>query len=437
MQTIAAISTPVGVGAISIVRMSGPQSLSFALRRFHAKALADGVQPNRMYLGRFAGDAFDEQCMMVYFAAPASYTGEDIVEFQLHGGVTVTDLVLRTLLSDGARPAEPGEFTKRAFLNGKLTLSQAEGIAAVIHAAGRASLNAAYHMMAGSLAERLRPTMDALQTLVATLSAALDYPDEMEDTVERDFAPTIEGIEADLATLAATAADGKLVRDGISIALIGTPNAGKSSLLNCILKEDRAIVTDIAGTTRDTLCESVSIDGVRLNLLDTAGLRQTTDRVEQIGVARAYQAADKADVVVYLLDATRGEQADEALLARFQNKHLYVVYNKTDVCAPCDNRYPAISARTGAGVSELLFEIAALAKVDGSVGAILTEDRHIYAVNAALKHVREAMAAYRAMPLDCVLVDLVAAYRALGEVDGATATDALLDQIFSRFCVGK
>ncbi len=437
MQTIAAISTAIGVGAISIVRMSGEGSLSLALRRFVCAAVGGSPEPNRMYLGRFAGDGFSEQCMMVYFRAPHSYTGEDVVEFQVHGGMAITDMVLRCLLSDGARLAGAGEFTRRAFLNGKVTLSQAEGIMGVINAESRAEVNAGYEMMAGSLARRLAPTLGALERLIDTLEAGLDYPDEMQEEIERDFGPTLRAIDGDLRVLSATAADGKLVRHGISVALIGTPNAGKSSLLNCILHEERAIVTPIAGTTRDTLCESVSVAGVRLNLLDTAGLREATDEVERIGVERARQAADKADVVVYLLDATRHESPDPALLANYAHKRLYIVYNKTDLAAAPSKEYASISAKTGAGVDRLLQQIAALCHTERTYGGMLTEDRHIEAVGRAQRHIEAALAAYDNMPLDCVLVDLRQAYQALGEIDGATATDSVLDRIFATFCIGK
>ena len=437
MQTIVAISTPIGVGAIGIVRMSGEDSLSLAMRRFSCRAMPDPIEPNHLYLGRFAGDGFAEQCMMVYFRAPKSYTGEDMVELQVHGGMAVTDLVLRTLLSDGARMATAGEFTRRAFLHDKVTLSQAEGILGVINAESRAEVNLCYQMLQGSLGARLAPLLTALETLIATLEAGLDYPDEMEEEIARDFAPALDGIARDLRALAASAEDGKLVRHGISVALIGAPNAGKSSLLNYILKEDRAIVTPIAGTTRDTLCESVTIAGVRLNLLDTAGLRDTEDTVEQIGVERAYSAADKADAVVYLLDATTGERASETLLRRYAGKHLFVRYNKADVCPPPADDYPVLSAKTGAGVDALLSDIASIARVDRAYGGMLTEDRHIEAVKRALRHVEKAGEAYRTMPLDCVLVDLRQAYQALGEVDGATATDDLIDRVFASFCVGK
>lgn len=436
MYPIVAISTPIGVGAIAIVRLSGEGCLAMALRHFSAAALGqDGPRPNYMYLGRFAGEGYSEQCFLVYFAAPRSYTGEEMVELQVHGGVAVASLVLQTLYAEGASPAQNGQFTRRAFLNGKVTLSQAEGIHNVIAAGGRRALTAAYSLVGGALGARIAPMMQRLQTLLATLEAALDYPDEMVDEVQGSFAPTVQDLVQDLQALAATAHDGKMARDGITVAIVGPPNAGKSSLLNCILHEERAIVTPIAGTTRDTICESVLVGGVRLNLLDTAGLRDSHDVVEQMGIQRALQSARNADAVVYVVDATTGEGADAELLQHLSGA-VYVVYNKADL-APVPEGCRAVCATTGQGVDRLLADIAALALAVPTDGGVLVEERHVAAVQRALTHLNSALAHYDEVPLDCTLLDVRAAYVALGEVDGATATDQLLDSIFANFCVGK
>ncbi|MBQ9145192.1 MAG: tRNA uridine-5-carboxymethylaminomethyl(34) synthesis GTPase MnmE [Clostridia bacterium] len=434
MQLITAISTPIGMGAISIVRVSGEGCLPLVERFFHTRAYTHEPTPNVMYLGRFVGEGFSEQCMMVYFKAPRSYTGEDMVEVQVHGGVTVTNLVLRTFIEAGARLAAPGEFTRRAFLNGKLSLSAAEGVLGVIEAESAAELAAAGALMQGSLAARLAPSLSKLEVLLASVEASLDYPDEMQEELDGNFAPLLAEVLADLSALAATAGDGKLARHGISVAIVGSPNAGKSSLLNAILHEDRAIVTEIAGTTRDTLCESVTVGGVRLNLLDTAGLRQTEDVVESIGVERAYAAADKADAVVYVLDGD--QEPDPQLLARVEGKHLFVVRNKSDLGTQ-KRDYPTVSAKLGLGIDSLLADLAALVNTTHAVGGMLVEDRHVQAVSRALAHLRTAREAYETMPLDAVALSLRQAYSALGEIDGATATDQIIDGIFSRFCVGK
>lgn len=438
MDTIVGISTPQGVGAIGIVRMSGMDSKSIALSCFTSRAIpTTGPVPNTMYLGQLHGNGFCEKCMLVYFAAPRSYTGEDVVEIQVHGGITVTQLVLRTLLAGGARMATAGEFTRRAFLNGKVSLSEAEGIMGVINAESQSELNLAYEMMQGSLGKRIQPVVAQLTDVLAMLEAWLDYPDEMEDEVRHDYVPRMQSIVQQLQQLYDTASNGKLVKYGISVAIIGSPNAGKSSLLNSILHEERAIVTPIAGTTRDTLCESVQIDGVRLNLLDTAGLRDTQDTVEAMGVQRAYAAADSADAIIYLLDGAVHEQPDPMLLQRYQGKHLYVVNNKADLQPVADNEYPVLCAKTGEGVDTLLHRIASLCKVQSVAAGVLSEERHIQAVGVALTHCRKALNAVDDTPLDCILVDLRRAYIALGEIDGATATDQLIDRIFASFCVGK
>ncbi len=437
MDVIAAIATPLGVGAISIVRLSGEGAWDLVSRFFSSKRIEGSPTPNMMYLGRFHGKDFVEQCMAVYFAAPRSYTGEDVVELQLHGGVTVTDAVLKTLLEGGARLAAPGEFSRRAFFNGKVSLSQAEGILGVINAQSKSQLSAAGSLLVGSLHRRIQPLLDELQQLIWLVEASLDYPDEMEGELDEGFLPKLNQLSEGLRALLATADNGKLLRYGVSVAIIGSPNAGKSSLLNAILHEDRAIVTDVAGTTRDTIVESVSVEGVRLNLLDTAGIRETDDRVESIGVVRALSAAERADVVVYLLDADRGETPDEELLQRFTGKRVKLVYNKIDL-TEAPQGYFALSAKTGEGVDRLLKDIASLVKTDVVSEGVLSEERHLEAVTIASKHLDSANSAYRAgETLDLVAIDLRAAYSALGEVDGATATDRVLDGIFSRFCIGK
>ena len=435
MYPIAAISTAIGVGAIAIVRLSGEGCLAMARRHFRCASCAEQPTPNYMYLGHFEGQGYRELCFLVYFAAPRSYTGEDMVELQVHGGIAVAQLVLNTLYADGARPAQNGEFTRRAYLNGKMTLSQAEGIHDVIAATSAHQLNAAYSLVNGSLGARITPLMARLQMLLTTIEAALDYPDEMADQIDNEFSPTVRALVRDLTVLANTAHDGKMARDGITVAIVGRPNAGKSSLLNCILHEERAIVTPIAGTTRDTICESVLVGGVKLNLLDTAGLRDSADPVEQMGVERALRSAQNADALVYVIDATTGEAADADLLQQVTGK-VFVVYNKADL-APVPTGCRGVCAVTGEGVDRLLADIAAIALSIPTDGGVLVQQRHVAAVGVALRHLQNALAHYDDVPLDCTALDIRAAYAALGEIDGATAGDNILDGIFANFCVGK
>lgn len=301
MSTIAAISSPIGAGGIGIVRVSGNEALRIADAIFifaHNKASADasfvmpeGVKqqwtPLFMNYGTFDAGEFCDKGYAVYFPAKRAYTGEDTVEFYLHGGVRIMQGALDALLRNGAVMAKNGEFTKRAFLNGRLSLADAEGVIDMINAESAAGVKAAYRLMQGEVSKKIDSTLDTLETLISTLEATLDYPDEMEDEVLPDLEKSVRGIHDDVCALIATAKTGKIAKYGINVVLAGNTNAGKSSLMNALLKDDRAIVTDIAGTTRDTVEESFECDGVRINLIDTAGIRESDDLVESKGIERA------------------------------------------------------------------------------------------------------------------------------------------------------
>jgi len=435
MSIIAGISTPIGSGAISIVRLSGEGALELALRFFSSSSLKGEVEPNKMYLGTFSYGEIKDRCMFVYFRAPKSYTGEDMVEFQLHGGVRLTEEVLRALLLNGACMAKEGEFTRRAFLMGKITLDEAEGVMALINAESQAEISSAYSVLKGKVSEKVAPICQKLLDVLSYLEASLDYPEEMEDEVAE--VPTVlQDVKESLTALLSTAEKGKLVKNGISVALIGRPNAGKSSLLNAILKEDRAIVTDVAGTTRDTISESVLHNGVRINLLDTAGIRESVDLVEKLGIERSLSCAESADVVVYLLDPTLNDEVDQNVCKKLRGR-LIVVNNKSDL-AKGKSEYISISAKEGLGIDELLDEIIKDVKDCRAYGDLLTLDRHIDQVSGALDRIKDAIKSIEdGQTVDCTLVDVRAAYKMLGEISGVDATDKVLDQIFSKFCVGK
>ncbi len=444
MDTITGISTPIGSGAISIVRLSGNEALSIALRFFKSKAIEkEGLSPSKMYLGEFSGAAFKEKCMLVYFAAPRSYTGEDIVELQLHGGVRLTNNVLKELLGAGARRATAGEFSRRAFLNGKMTLSEAEGVLGLINAESEAELAALYRMTEGALGRKLSPINQKLLDVIALLTAALDYPDEMADEILASE-KMLADIRSELAAFYATAKTGRMIKNGINAAIIGRPNVGKSSLLNALLDEERAIVTDIPGTTRDTISESLVYGGVRINLLDTAGLRKSAEFVEELGIKRAIHAADVSDVIIYVIDVTEGETAEDTrLLSSFGAKRVIKVYNKSDIYTKSNFEAPkyadgiVISAARREGVEKLLDALTANVLEQRLYGDMLTEERHIDATRRALEHLDSATESFGVMPEDCVLVDLNSCYQALSEIDGGTATEEIIDNVFSRFCVGK
>ena len=434
MSIIAGISTPIGSGAIGIVRLSGEGALKLALRFFSSSSMQD-PQPNRLYLGTFSDGVIKDRCLFVYFRENRSYTGEEMVEFQLHGGVRLTEEVLRSLLAAGATMAKEGEFTRRAFLNGKITLDEAEGVMALINAESQAEINSAYGLLKGKVSAKTSPIAEKLLNLLSYLEASMDYPEEMEEEVA-EIPNALRDIAKELAALAATSEKGKMVKNGISVAIIGKPNVGKSSLLNALLKEERAIVTDVAGTTRDTISESVLHKGVRINLLDTAGIRQSDDLVEKIGIERSLTAARAADVVVYLLDATKLETPDEEVCKNIRGR-LIIVNNKCDL-ASAENDDFSISAKEGIGVDELLDKIVGDIGDVKAYGELLTLDRHIDAVNRALERVNDAISEINnGDTADCVAIDLKAAYGALAEINGADATDKILDEIFSKFCVGK
>lgn len=435
MSIIAGISTPIGNGAISIVRMSGEGALQIALRFFSCKKLEKEIIPNYMYLGRFKGENFSDRCMMVYFSAPKTYTGEDLVEFHLHGGVTLTQKVLHTLIQSGAKMAENGEFTKRAFLNGKVSLDEAEGILGLIHAESEAEISASYSVMRGNVSKRVQPVSDKLLNIVSMLEAWFDYPEEMEDEIESDVYPTLKEIKNDLESLLSTAKQGKMVRNGISVALIGEPNVGKSSILNAFLKEERAIVTDIPGTTRDTIQESIVYKGVRINLLDTAGIRESEDVVEQKGIERSKNACRNANVVLYILDGAKNGEPDYELLKECSNAKILLVNNKVDISEKREGFYN-VSALNGFGVDELLEEIVKLVGDKRMYGDMLTIDRHIDAVSHAMQCINNVLA-NQDSTYDCMLIDLKEALSSLMEIDGRQASEKIIDEIFSRFCVGK
>ena len=388
-----------------------------------------------MYLGTFDGGEFKDRCLFVYFKSPKTYTGEDLVEFHLHGGVTVTQKVLHTLLQNGAVMAENGEFTKRAFLNGKISLDEAEGILGLINAESETEIAASYGVMKGNVSKRIEPVADKLIKITSMLEAWFDYPEEMEDDVQTDVFPTLREIKSDLEKLLSTAKQGRMIHNGISVALVGRPNVGKSSVLNALLKEERAIVTDIPGTTRDTIAESIVYKGVRINLLDTAGIRESTDVVEKLGIERSLDAVKKADIVLYILDATKKEKPDLSFVKDGVIGKIFFVYNKTDV-ADENAEFINVSAKKGKGIDDLLDKIVAEVGDKRMYGEMLTVDRHISAVARALDGINSVLD-NPTVSYDCMLVDLKESLSSLLEIDGGAASEKIIDDIFSRFCVGK
>lgn len=443
MQTIAAISTPVGAGAIGIVRISGDDALKVAAKIFRTSKLKDlkDAVPNMMYYGTVTAGEVSDRCLGVYFKAPKTYTGEDIFELHCHGGVRLVNEILKGCIEAGARAADKGEFTKRAFLSGKLALSDAEAVISMINAESEAQLKASYRSMTGKLSEQIYAFEEKLLDAIATMEAALDYPEEMEEESRRVAKDTVNALCKDLEKLIATAKTGSYVKQGIDVAIVGIANVGKSSTLNALTGKDRAIVTEIAGTTRDSLEERIEVNGVIINLIDTAGIRETDDKVEKLGVNRSRAIAKNSDLVLFITEAGReltGEEK-EILISVDGSKVLYV-FNKDDKPHAKDDREGIfVSAKTGEGIERLKKEIVDRViggEIDFS-GNIVTDSRHYDALKRAYFSLTQAKEGFDEEPAECLLVDMRDAYSALGEITGNTADESIVNAIFSKFCLGK
>ncbi len=437
---IYALATPVG-GAIAVVRLSG----TGAKELLHTVFTGRGA-PREMAYGRIVNEAGEplDQAMAAFFPAPRSYTGEDMAELYLHGGQTTVRRVL-ALLGRHARGARPGEFTERAFLNGKLDLAQAEAVMDLINAGAERSANSALAQLTGRLSERIAAVEAQLLDALSGLEAAIDYPEELEDDVTSALPGVLAAAEAELAALIGAGLSGRVLREGARVALIGRPNAGKSSLLNALAGAERAIVTQFAGTTRDVLEEAVSMDGIPVTLFDTAGIRAADDPVERIGVERARRAAERADLLLLCFDAAAPlSEEDEALLAETAGRSRLAVCCKGDLPAlweaealsPYGIEAVAVSAETGEGLAALRRAIAARI-APAAESALVTNARHIEALQRAAASVADAEKSAGGTEPALVATDLREALAALGQITGREASADLIERIFSKFCVGK
>jgi tRNA modification GTPase len=457
VDTIAAVSTPPGRGGIGIVRLSGPQAASIAaqlirlrqpLEHAHAR-LAEVLDENDV-----TGERIDE-AMVTYFASPKSYTGDELVEIAAHGSPVVLELLLRRALALGARLANPGEFTERAFLAGKLDLTQAEAVRDLIDAQTLTQARQAASQMGGALSRRVAPTKQSLVELIALLEAGIDFAeDDVDVAPQAEIARRIAEIVPPLAALEASFARGHIVHDGLTMAIVGRPNAGKSSLFNRLVERDRAIVTATPGTTRDLVTERISLEGIPLELVDTAGLREAFEEVEQLGIARSREALADAAIVLVVLDATLPlNQEERGLLAAVHDRPALVAINKTDLAgngravshedqsAADEFELPTVatSALTGDGIAALRQRIVELAT--GGAAAepgLLTNLRHQQAVATARTAIEDAARANEtSIPHEMILLDLYRALWALDSLTGQTTSDDILNLIFSTFCIGK
>ncbi len=438
---ISAISTAIGVGGVAIIRVSGKGSIELAKKMFYPLKKIEKFEPNLMYAGEIDGGDFRDFGMCVAFYAPHSFTGEDTVEFHCHGGLAITQGILRKTFSLGARPATNGEFTKRAFINGKLSLSSCEGLIDMINSESRAEVKAGYYLYREKLCKKILALQESLTNSLAEIDANIDYPEEgLEEGATEKVFLAVERTINELNELVSLYKSGRKILTGVKVALVGKPNTGKSSLLNALLAYDKAIVTSIAGTTRDIVEGQIEIKGAKFNLLDTAGIRDSADEVEKIGIERTKRAVEESDIVIFVMDgSTTLSEEDKEILSSVNDKPLIRVCNKSDlgVVLEKDNYDIVLSAKNGEIeiLKERMFELGVGSELS-SEADYLTEERHFDAINRALKSINNAKA-NKGAPLDLIAYDIKECWDILGEITGETASESIIDEIFKKFCVGK
>lgn len=455
-DTIAAISSGLTSSGIGIVRMSGPQAVEIADKVYRSvsgrKKLDDVPSYTANYGYIYDGEELIDEVLVLVMRAPHTYTREDVVEIDCHGGVVVMKTILDLLLRSGARPAEPGEFTKRAFLNGRIDMSQAEAVIDVIGAKNKMALSCSEKQLRGSIRDKINSLRHDILGVVASIEALLDDPEHFDNgNLTETITPQVDGFIEELEKLLASSENGRLITEGIRTVIVGRPNVGKSSVMNRLLGENRAIVTDIPGTTRDTLEETMSLNGILLNIIDTAGIRDTDDTIEKIGVDRARRYAEDAELVLFVADSSRQlEKDDLEILDLVKDKKVIVLLNKSDleektgaqmIRQVTDAPIVSISAKYGSGMDEL----AKIVKDMFFSGDVLYNDEIVITnarQKAAIRDALESMKMVRKsiddkMPEDFLSIDLIAAYQQLGLVTGESVQDDVADRIFSDFCVGK
>ncbi|WP_027408141.1 tRNA uridine-5-carboxymethylaminomethyl(34) synthesis GTPase MnmE [Anoxybacteroides tepidamans] len=458
-DTIAAISTPMGEGAIAIVRLSGNEAIPIADRIFKragGKRLQD-VDSHTIHYGHIIDPENGqtvEEVMVSVMRAPKTFTREDVVEINCHGGLVSVNRVLQLLLTNGARLAEPGEFTKRAFLNGRIDLSQAEAVIDLIRAKTDRAMNVALSQMEGRLSKMIRHLRQTILETLAHVEVNIDYPeyDDVEEMTHQLLMEKARYVCEEINRLLQTAQQGKILREGLATVIIGRPNVGKSSLLNNLVHDNKAIVTDIPGTTRDVIEEYVNVRGVPLKLIDTAGIRETEDVVERIGVERSRQMVKEADLILFVLNFNEElTKEDEQLFEMVSGKDIIVIVNKTDLPQKIDmervkqlaNGRPIVttSLLEEQGIEELEEAISTLfftGSVEANDLTYVSNSRHIALLHQAKKAVEEAISGIKeGVPIDIVQIDLTRAWELLGEIIGDTVHESLIDQLFSQFCLGK
>lgn len=442
---ICSISTPLGKGAISIVRLSGKGSLDVMKKVFSSSALSyENIVPNYLYLGKFLiEENLTEKCFAVYFKSPKSYTGEDMVEFQIHGGTILAQKVLEKLIEQGAKLAEAGEFTKRAFENGKISLDMAESIIGEINAESEGELKASLGQAEGRLFKKIKSLQNGLTESIAKIEATLDYPEEdIEQSTREEVSEIIKSTKSTLENLIISAENSKFISNGINIAIVGAPNVGKSSLLNSLIGEDRAIVTNIEGTTRDILTESTSFKGIKFNFIDTAGIRESEDTVEKIGIERAKKAVETADVIIFVLDGSREinpqDEQIQNFLSNFNN--VITVVNKTDLSRklPVQKEEIEISALKEENIEKIKEKIYFLViKEEISFDKTILLNTRQAQILSECKNIINQIEESLNSSMDITAMLIKNLWNTLGKITGECENENIIDLIFSKFCLGK
>ena len=444
-KTICAISTSLGSSAISIIRMSGPKSLEIAQKYFKSKVDFKNLKPRMAYLGDFTFENFSEKCLLIYFKGPNSYTGEDVVEFQIHGGEFLAKRILQELIKN-CELATPGEFSKRAFMNGKLSLNEAEGIIDLINSESDAELSSAYSLSTGRFNQKIIEFQNKLTELLARIEVALDYPEVDEELITtQQSKKVLEEINAEVKKLILNSESGAKIKSGVNVAIVGSPNVGKSSLLNALLEKDRAIVSNIAGTTRDTLSETITYNSIKFNLTDTAGIREHGDEIEKIGIERAKREIEKSDVILFIIDLERKLNLEEQnLLKALDKEKTILVLNKID-----NKKYNfdckefktcvEISALKELNIDKLkqsIYDKAINNKIDLSK-IVLTNIRHINILKECEEKMNNILNGLNEIPFDALAFEIKNIWETFGKITGETENETIINEIFEKFCLGK